>query len=297
LLAGPQHSGKSRLALSLARFLLCAEPDGPHNCGRCHACELSATGAHGDLHWVEPQAKSRVIKIDQVREAREFATRTASFGRRKVIVLKPADAMNLSACSALLKSLEEPAEDTFWILVCHRLFTLPATVRSRCRLLRLGTPDREDCLEWLQGTTESREKSVELLALADGRPLLAQQYFTAGAADDIALRRHGLQALLEGRISVPEAVGLWGEEESDVFLQSLAEDLQRLSAALPLEALRTRQGRALFHLLDEVNGLQRAVGAGSNPSRQLLLETMMLKIRRELGGGLLGGTISSTARS
>jgi DNA polymerase-3 subunit delta' len=291
LLVGPQFSGKAQLALWLARYLLCAGPEGPCNCGHCHACELSATGAHGDLRWVEPGEKSRTIKIDQVREAMDFATRTASFGSRKVIVLEPADAMNLNACNALLKSLEEPAENTYWILICHRLFTLPATIRSRCRMHRLGMPDEEACLDWLQLTTGSREQSAELLSLADGRPLLAQRYYTEGNWDDITARRHGLRALLTGRISVPEAVGLWGEEDAGSFLQSLADDLQRLCVALPLERLRTGRGRALFRLLDDIHGLQRAVGAGSNPGRQLLLETTMLKIRRELGDGFLGDNI------
>lgn len=297
LVVGPQYIGKAQLALSLARYLLCAEPEGPHNCGRCHACELSASGSHGDFRWLAPEEKSRAIKIDQVRDAMAFATRTASFGSRKVVVLTPADALNLNACNALLKSLEEPAEDTYWVLVCHRLFTLPATVRSRCRIQRLGMPDIEACKDWLQLSTGSADKSAELLALADGRPLLAQQYCTDGNADEISLRRHALEALLTGRISVPEAVGLWGDAEVDTFLASLSEDLQRLSVSLPLERLKSSQGRALFQLLDELNGLQRAVSAGSNPSRQLLFETTMLKIRRELGGGLLGDTISGTTGS
>ena len=70
------------LALSLSRLLLCHEPDGGLNCGRCHACELTASGNHGDFRWLQPGDKSRVIKIDQVREVVEFGNKTAAFGRR-----------------------------------------------------------------------------------------------------------------------------------------------------------------------------------------------------------------------
>jgi hypothetical protein len=92
---------------------------------------------------------------------------------------------------------------------------------------------------------------------------------------------------------VPEAASLWGDEESDTFLQSLAEDLQRLSVSLPVERLRTRQGRAVFAMLDEVNRLQRVVSAGANPGKQLLVEATLLKIRRELGAGLHGDNIQA----
>lgn len=293
LLAGPKYSGKTQLGLSLARRLLCSAPEGELNCGRCHACVLSGTGAHGDLRWLAPEEKSRVIKVDQVRDAVQFATRTASFGKRKVIVLQPADSMNLNASNALLKSLEEPAGDTFWLLVCDQLNTLPATIRSRCQIQRLGLPREEESLAWLAGMTDDAGQGRELLELSDGRPLLAQRYLEAGRAGDIAARRRGLQALLSGSISVPEAAGQWAEEDSEAFLQGLAEDLQRLCAALPVERLRTRQGRAVFALLDELNRLQRAINAGANPGKQLLVEATLLKVRRELGAGLHGDTISA----
>jgi len=290
LLAGPQHSGKSQLALALARLLLC-EDAGNTNCGRCHACELSAAGVHGDFRWVSPEDNSRVIKVDQIRGAVEFATRTATFGARKVVVLHPADTMNLNACNALLKSLEEPAGNTHWVLVADRLFALPATVRSRCQIHHLGTPDESDCLDWLDTSTGSREQSRELLALADGRPLLAHRYHIEGTGQAVATRRRGLEALLSGRLNVPEVAALWGDAEAGALLQDVAAELHRLAGALPLEALRTRQGRAVFRVLDDVLQLQRAVDGGSNPARQLLLETTLLKIRRELGGCQLGVTI------
>lgn len=290
LLTGPQYSGKSQLALALARRMLCTG-GGPHNCGHCHACALSATGAHGDFRWVEPADNSRVIKVDQIRDAVEFATKTATFGARKIIVLHPADTMNLNACNALLKSLEEPAGDTYWLLVCHRLFTLPATIRSRCQIRCLGMPDETACLDWLDGSTGSRENSRALLNLSDGRPLLACRYYTAGNIEEIATRRRMLHALLSGLVPIPDLVALWGEEEPESFLQELVGDLQRLSSSIPLEQLRTGQGRAIFRVLDDVLQLQRAVGAGSNPGRQLLCEAILLKIRRELGGGQLGDTM------
>ena len=296
LLFGEQHSGLSQLVLALARLLLCAQPEGSLNCGHCHACALSASGAHGDFRWIEPGEKSRVIKVDQIRDAVQFSNQTAAFGLRKVIVLAPADNMNLNAYNALLKSLEEPTANTYWILVCHRMFGVPATIRSRCQIQRLAMPDEVSTLNWLNETTGNREKSQELLSLSEGRPLLAQQLYLDGSSKEFALRRSCLGALLAGRITVPEAESMWEDVDIDTFLQSLAEELQRLSSTLPLERLKSRQGQAIFRLMEEVFRLQRTVNSGVNPSKQLLVETTLLKIRRELGGEPLGDTISTQTR-
>lgn len=291
LLVGGQCTGKSQLALALSRLLLCVQTEGLLNCGRCHACELSGSGNHGDFRWVEPLEKSRVIKIEQIRGVMRFTNKTASFGLRKVIVLAPADSMNANAFNALLKLLEEPPKDSYLILVCHRMYRIPATIRSRCQILRLATPHTESCLEWLDRTTGLREQSEQLLSLADGMPLLAQQLYSSGRAEDFSEKRLGLRALLGGDISVFQAGALWSEEHVSAFLDQIATELQRLLNSLSLEWLRSREGRAVFHLLDEVVRLQRAVSAGANPSKQLLIDALLSKCRRELGNGHLGDNI------
>jgi DNA polymerase-3 subunit delta' len=291
LLDGGQYSGKSQLALSLSRLLLCAHAEGGLNCGQCHACELSAGGSHGDFRWVQPEEKSRVIKIDQIREVVRFSNMTAGFGLRKVMVLAPADSMNVNAFNALLKLLEEPASGTYIILVCHCMDSVPATIRSRCQILRLPVPNVEDCLPWLDKTTGNRQESEKLLSLAEGRPLLAQQLFYSGDAEVFAARNFGLQALLAGKITVPQAVALWADADTAAFLDEIAVDLQRLLGSLSIEQLRSKQARVAFGLSDEVAQLQRAVSAGANPNKQLLADALLSKFSRELGAGSLGDNI------
>ena len=291
LLDGGQYSGKSQLALSLSRLLLCAQPEGGLNCGRCHACELSARGSHGDFRWVQPEVKSRVIKIDQIRDVVRFSNMTAGFGLRKVMVLAPADSMNVSAFNALLKTLEEPSSDTYIILVCHRMDSVPATIRSRCQILRLPVPHVDDCCQWLDKTTGSRQESEKLLSMAEGRPLLAQQLFDSGGAEVFAARNFGLQALLAGRITVPQAVALWADADTVAFLDEITVGLQRLLRSLSSEQLRSKPARIAFGLSDELAQLKRAVSAGANPNKQLLADALLSKFSRELGAGLLGDNI------
>lgn len=293
LLAGPRHTGKERLALSLSRLLLCHEPDGGLNCGRCHACELSASGNHGDFRWLQPGDKSRVIKIDQVREVVEFGNKTAAFGRRKVVVLTPADSMNTSAANALLKSLEEPAADTYLILVCHRLQGVPATIRSRCQLLKLPVPGREESLQWLDLMTGERVASEQLLAVADQRPLLAEQLFRDDSSDALHARRVAVQGLLAGTVKAPQVLALLGDTPVEEALEQLTVELQALVTAMDRPQLTSSRCRNAFGLLDEIAGLRRAVDAGANPNRQLLLEAILGKVQTELGAPGHGDSISS----
>jgi DNA polymerase-3 subunit delta' len=283
LLVGGQHTGKSKFALGFSRMLLCSKPDGAHNCGLCHACQLSARGNHGDFLWVQPEESSRTIKIEQIRNVVKFANKTAGFGLRKIIVFSPTDSMNLNAFNALLKVLEEPPTNTYFILVCQRLYGIPQTIRSRGQVVRLVTPDSEACLLWLDQTTGSRQQSEKLLSTAGGMPLLAKQIFNADGAGELVAARQNLSEFLRGEFTMAETATAWSDIELGVFLEQLARELQRQLEAPTAAQLRSRQGRGVFQLLDETARILRAVHSGANPGRQLALEALLLQVRRELG--------------
>ena len=291
LLAGPADTGKSRLALALARMLLCAAPSSGLNCGHCHACELSAGGSHGDLCWLQPEEKSRVIKIDQVRKAVTFSNQKANFGKRKVIVLSPADAMNTNAANALLKSLEEPAADTYLILSCNRPHALPATIRSRCQIVKLAEPAAEKSLAWMDKLTGDRQQSTQLLAVAGNRPILAERLYQDGSAEDLGALQQALKGLLSGHLSAAQLGSTLTDIELAPFLVHLQTQLQVLIRAQAGAGLRTCSGRAAFTLCDEITRLQRAVAAGANPNAQLLVESLLARCQRELGTGLQGDSM------
>jgi DNA polymerase-3 subunit delta' len=285
LLSGPPDIGKRRLALALARKLLCHEPVDGMNCGQCHACHLSAGGTHGDLCWLEPEEKSRVIKIDQVRAVVEFANKTANFGRRKVIVLAPADSMNNNAANALLKSLEEPAAETYLILACNRLQGVPATIRSRCQIRKLATPAPGAALDWLDLTTGDRALSEQLLTMAEGRPMLAESLHLSGGAAQLSALRQALHGLMSGQGGIAEVGALLSDLDIEELLTRIDEELRCLIRGFPPEGLSGARGRAAFGVLDEVLTIQRAVAGGANPNRQLLVEALLAKMQRELGAG------------
>jgi DNA polymerase-3 subunit delta' len=286
LLAGAEGTGKGQLALALSRLLLCTQPSDSFNCGQCHACRLSAGGSHGDFDWVQPEEKSRVIKIDQVRQVVSFINQTASFGSRKVVVLYPADAMNINAANALLKALEEPQPGTFLILVCHRLHGVPATIRSRCQIARLPTPDREEASSWLQALPGAGEESVHLLALADGRPLAAERLVREDRVEASAVTRGAVHGVLSGRVTALDAAKLLGETEAGEFLLHLQSALRQLLRGQGAAMLRSPEARAAFALDDEINRLRAALEAGANPNASLLVDSLLVRCEQELGGTL-----------
>ena len=282
LLTGVQHSGKAQLALALARLLLCHQPESGNNCGKCHACELSRSGSHGDFRWLEPEGSSRVIKIDQVRDLVEFASKTASLGRHKLVVLSPAETLNTAAANALLKSLEEPSSGTYIILVCHRLQGLPATIRSRCQTIKLTMPSPQASLSWLNLQTGSSADSEKALHLAHGQVLLAEKLIRDGSLDAATNLRSALDALGSGGGSVQDLGVLMASEPVEDLLSQLHEHLGQLIHKMDATTLSSKAGRATFGLLDEVVRLQRVVYSGANPNRQLLVDSLSARFEMVL---------------
>ncbi len=182
LINGSAGIGKQHLAEKFAYALLCEYPkiDGL-SCGECKSCQLLKAGNHPDFMDVQPEEDSKTKKlktsigIDQIRTLIEKLALKPQFAQYRVILIHPADTLNNAAANAFLKYLEEPTERTVLILVTHRMNKLPATIKSRCQKFTMIMPDRNLILQWLSQETSNAEI---VLNLAQGSPLLAQQYAT-----------------------------------------------------------------------------------------------------------------------
>jgi DNA polymerase-3 subunit delta' len=137
LFTGPPGSGRSNSARAFAAALVC--PTG--GCGECVECRTALAGSHPDVTLVRTAALS--IKVDEVRELVRKAALSPAGSRWQVIVIEDADRLTEQAADALLKSLEEPAERTVWLLCAPTVEDVVATIRSRSRLLVLRTPPAE----------------------------------------------------------------------------------------------------------------------------------------------------------
>jgi DNA polymerase III subunit delta' len=189
LFCGPEGIGKLAFAEALAGALLCERAGTSGACGKCASCGWMGQGSHPDLRRLEPEILSESpdpeensekkkpsleIKIDQVRDIAGFIAMTSHHGGAKVVLIRPAETLNINAANALLKNLEEPPAGTYFLLVAHRWHQLLPTIRSRCERVMLPAPDREAARRWL---AEQRLVDADLaLAQAGGAPLLALQF-------------------------------------------------------------------------------------------------------------------------
>jgi DNA polymerase III subunit delta' len=148
LLAGKRGLGKTAFALAAARELV-REPgatsiEGPHPdiLVLTHPPKDEKEAAKRDER--KPFETKRNIPIDLIRGMQQRLTTRPTLGSRRVVIVDPADDMEKNAANALLKSLEEPPQGTFFLLVAHQPARLLPTIRSRCRVLRFaGLSDAE----------------------------------------------------------------------------------------------------------------------------------------------------------
>jgi DNA polymerase III subunit delta' len=190
LLQGRRGIGKLAFARALAQTLLCERPGADGSaCGQCTACGWLENAQHPDYRQVEPAAvaeaesdesdrKSAIISVQQVRALADFLNISSHRGGYKIVVIHPADALNLNAANALLKVLEEPPALTCFVLVAHRPHLLPVTVRSRCRQVALRPPTAEVATAWMN---QHGAKQPDLaLATTGNAPLLALELDASG---------------------------------------------------------------------------------------------------------------------
>ena len=194
LLRGRAGIGKLEFAQNLAHSLLCSQPNSSGMaCLQCPNCIWFAEGAHPDFRLISPEQdvdaasnaeeavstkkstkKSTMIKIEQIRELTSFlALSNHQHEGMRVVLLCPAEALNLASANALLKMLEEPPQNTIFVLVTHQAQRLLPTIMSRCQVIDMPIPDEKIASDWLiaQGVNDPMTQ----LSYTGGSPLLALQ--------------------------------------------------------------------------------------------------------------------------
>lgn len=295
LICGVPGLGKAAFALALAKAVLCERPTAEgYACGGCRSCALYVAGTHPDRMLVQPESPEKPIRIDAVRELIDFLTLSPSLHGRRVVVVQPADALNVFAANSLLKTLEEPAPSALLILVSDRPASLPATVRSRCQLLRFGAPDTAEAHAWLHGRLGDDARATIALARAGGAPLraleLADETALAGRTRLIgALSRLASGQTDAGSLADELADGLGGPL-LDMFVAWLR-DLIRVGTGASAreypdyqrELLARREGldlARLFECLDQAMRLRASLGNGLNAALQF--EALLIRYRAAL---------------
>ncbi|MFT2112408.1 DNA polymerase III subunit delta' [Marinomonas sp. 2405UD68-3] len=145
LIIGPQGVGQEVLSNLLSMDLMCERSSSA--CGVCHSCELMKANTHPDYYLVDGRKDS--IKVDQIRTLSKQVSKKAQVGKTKVLHLMHVQSMNMNASNALLKILEEPPQGTYFLLTAFQAASLLPTIKSRCLLINVPTPNENDVRQWL----------------------------------------------------------------------------------------------------------------------------------------------------
>jgi DNA polymerase-3 subunit delta' len=266
LLAGRPGLAKRATALFLVQGLLCeTKRDGLKACGTCASCLLYKAGNHPDLRMIEvghddeeptveedagPAKKaSRLISVERIRTLMDFVTITSHRGGAKVVCIVPAEAMHPGAANAVLKILEEPPGDTYFLLVSHQVERLLPTIRSRCFQLAFALPDAGPTLDWLKGQGIEQGE----LALAQG-----------GYAPLAAIDRAGDETFWKQRKALLDALAAPGFDL--LRAADCAEDIDgtlvsTLLSQWAYDVAALRSGGQVRYHLDYAASLQKIAGA------------------------------------
>ena len=286
LFHGPAGIGKKEFAKEFAHWLMCEQPLPDKSCGSCKSCMLINADSNPDLLTLYPEEKGKSIKVDQVRELIQKVSLTSHSHGYRVIIIAPADALNLSASNSLLKTLEEPPENTVLILVSDKPSKLMATIRSRTHMVRFDLPSEDQSLKWLN--QQNVDKAELALKLSAGAPLAA----AVMAKDDGLSVRDKLfdnwQELALGQANALESAAMWTKDGFKVlgnlplnWVSSWITDMIRqiqggsidtmanLDYAHNLQKLaRQVDLKSMYGLLDRLNDTLRL---SETPANQLML--------------------------
>jgi DNA polymerase III subunit delta' len=186
LLHGRSGIGKYDFARHFSQTLLCADKNEQgFACGHCSSCNWFNDDSHPDFRLLSPEQeieaedepvstkktkKKTQISVAQIRDLASFLSLSSHrSGGLRIVLIHPAEALNLASANALLKMLEEPADGVVFILVAHQVQRLLPTIISRCQKINMPIPDEAQAMAWLQeqGIVNAKQQ----LAYLEGSPI------------------------------------------------------------------------------------------------------------------------------
>lgn len=170
LFYGPKGLGKKLTLDYFVKSILCLD-EVQKPCGKCEFCKLLEKKSYLDLYTIGDQQDD--LSIDDIRDFIKRISLAKVHNQVKIAIIYQGENLNIYSSNALLKTLEEPPLNTIMILVADQINHLPATVLSRCQLVKFQALSNQDMLKWLQKFDLPEQEKETVINLSFGRPGLA----------------------------------------------------------------------------------------------------------------------------
>jgi DNA polymerase-3 subunit delta' len=272
LLLGATGSGSLALALWFARMLQCERmsPELEEPCGVCNACVKSGKHIHPDIHFSYPTVGTNAVSTDFIKQWRTAITENPYMDVNSWLQILGAENkqgnINKEECNAIIKKLslrafegkykmllmwrpeflgkegnrllkliEEPPEQTQFILVAENTEDILPTVLSRCQIVKVGQLSDQEIEEGLQTIRQlTPERARHIAFLADGDFRQALTLADNESSDDSAFMLDWLRKCWKGYgpelVAWTEVFAKMGRENQKQFIHYALHFLRELMA-------------------------------------------------------------------
>jgi DNA polymerase III subunit delta' len=283
LIAGPKGIGKATLAYRLARFILSHPDPAVKAVQGASSFEVDAASpvarriavqAQPDLLVIERTVNERgvlrnQIAVDDIRRTVPFFGSTAGEGGWRIAIIDAVDDLNRSGANALLKVLEEPPERGLLVLIAHSTARVPATLRSRCRIISLRPLAQEDVAAALAAAAGSESNDSRIAAAARGADGSVARAMTLLDEDALTIREQALEVLARLPAVDPADLHGLGDALAGTDPQPLAAFLDTVNAWL---SQRLEHGRGDLARLDRLAEASEHINAAARDAETYNLE-------------------------
>ena len=180
LLSGDKGIGKATFAYNFARYLFNNKKNNFSKIDRDNKhCRLIESRSHPDLFVIEidKEAKKNKIDVNQIRECIDFFNYTTAVCNYKICIIDSLDDMNLNSANAILKVLEEPPDNSLFLIISQSPKSIIPTIRSRCLELKFERLKNDLLFDYLKQTmpdieVDSIKEVVKISQGSLGRALM-----------------------------------------------------------------------------------------------------------------------------
>jgi len=299
ILSGNEGLGKRDFSYIFSQILLCSKSELFLACNECKSCHLFLSKTHPDFYEIDKEKGKKNISINQIKEIKNNIHETSFLNGSKVFLILSGETMTKEANNALLKSLEEPPKNTYFILVSDSLMQIPITVKSRCFELNVPSPNNKEIKQWITDLDIQPELGNRALRLTSGNVMKAAYFLENGLLEQRTKFIKDLGEFIKRGDNLLDISQAWSKEITILTLVlewmsillmdclrfktksnqiDIQEDSEKISEFLGTQVKQ----QVLYNLLEKTNYLWSIFKNGSSLRADYQLKALLIEWGKEL---------------